>query len=46
MRAAIASCVVNRLDLVRGPIAHCNSLPEEEAIRLKLAIRDWKKLME
>lgn len=33
--------VINRLNLVRGPIAHCNFLPEEEAIRLKLAIRDW-----
>jgi hypothetical protein len=38
--------VLNRLNLVRGPIAHCNFLPEEEAIRLKLAIRDWYKLME
>jgi Swt1-like HEPN len=38
--------VINRLNLVRGPIAHCNFLPEEEAIRLKLAIRDWFKLME
>ncbi|MBT2245362.1 hypothetical protein JQK15_17650 [Sphingobium sp. BHU LFT2] len=38
--------VINRLNLVRGPIAHCNMLPEEEAIRLKLAVRDWYKLME
>lgn len=38
--------VVNRLNLIRGPIAHCNFLPEEEAIRLKLAVRDWYKLME
>lgn len=38
--------VINRLNIVRGPIAHCNFLPEEEAIRLKLAIRDWYKLME
>jgi hypothetical protein len=38
--------VINRLNLVRGPIAHCSFLPEEEAIRLKLAIRDWYKLME
>jgi len=38
--------VINRLNLVRGPIAHCNFLPEEEALRLKLAIRDWYKLME
>jgi hypothetical protein len=32
--------VINRLNLARGPFAHCNFLPEEEAIRLKLAIRD------
>lgn len=38
--------VINRLNLVRGPIAHCNLLPEEEAIRLKLSVRDWYKLME
>src|SRR3546814_2211141 len=38
--------VINRLNLARGPIAHCNFLPEEEAIRLKLAIRDWYMLME
>jgi hypothetical protein len=38
--------VANRLNLVRGPIAHCNLLPEEEAKRLKLTIRDWYKLME
>lgn len=38
--------VINRLNIVRGPIAHCNFLPEEEAIRLKLAIRDWYMLME
>ena len=30
--------VINRLNIARGPIAHCNILPEEEAIRLKLAI--------
>ena len=38
--------VITRLNLARGPIAHCNFLPEEEAIRLKLAFRDWYKLME
>jgi hypothetical protein len=38
--------VISRLNMARGPIAHCNMLPEEEAIRLKLAIRDWYKLME
>jgi hypothetical protein len=38
--------VLTRLNLARGPIAHCNFLPEEEAIRLKIAVRDWYKLME
>lgn len=38
--------VLSRLNQARGPIAHCNFLPEEEAVRLKLAIRDWYKLME
>ena len=38
--------VVTRLNHARGPIAHCNYLPEEESVRLKLAIRDWYKLME
>lgn len=38
--------VLARLNHARGPIAHCNLLPEEESVRLKLAIRDWYKLME
>lgn len=38
--------VLIRLNHARGPIAHSNFLPEEEAVRLKLAIRDWYKLME
>ncbi|WP_426290869.1 Swt1 family HEPN domain-containing protein [Sphingomonas sp. TWP1-3-1] len=38
--------VLIRLNHARGPIAHSNLLPEEEAVRLKLAIRDWYKLME
>ena len=38
--------VLARLNHARGPIAHCNYLPEEEAVRLKLTIRDWYKLME
>lgn len=38
--------VITRLNHARGPIAHCNLLPEEESVRLKLAIRDWYKLME
>ncbi|KHA63778.1 hypothetical protein NI18_13655 [Sphingomonas sp. Ant20] len=38
--------VLIRLNHARGPIAHSNLLPEEEAVRLKLAVRDWYKLME
>jgi hypothetical protein len=36
--------VVSRLNLARGPIAHCGYLPEDEVVRLKLAIRDWYSL--
>lgn len=36
--------IVNRLNLVRGPIAHCGILDEDEVVRLKLTVRDWYKL--
>ncbi len=38
--------VFSRLNLARGPIAHCGYLPEDEVVRLKLAIRDWYGLSE
>ncbi len=38
--------VINRLNLARGPIAHCGLLSEDEVVRLKLTVRDWYKLME
>lgn len=38
--------VVMRLNIARGPIAHCGYLPEDEVVRLKLAIRDWYALAE
>ena len=38
--------VVSRLNIARGPIAHCGYLPEDEVVRLKLAIRDWYALAE
>lgn len=38
--------VLSRLNLARGPIAHCGYLPEDEVVRLKLAIRDWYALSE
>ena len=38
--------VISRLNLARGPIAHCGYLPQDEVVRLKLAIRDWYALFE
>lgn len=38
--------VINRLNIARGPIAHCGVLPVEEEVRLKLTVRDWYSLME
>ena len=38
--------VINRLNIARGPIAHCGVVPAEEAVRLKLTVRDWYSLME
>lgn len=38
--------VMSRLNIARGPIAHCGYLPEDEVVRLKLAIRDWYALAE
>lgn len=37
--------VIKKLNLARGPIAHCNMLTEDEVVRLKLTVRDWYKLM-
>lgn len=38
--------VVKRLNGLRAPIAHCAGLEESEVVRLKLAIRDWFRLLE
>lgn len=38
--------VLNSLNLLRGPIAHCSPLASDEALRLQLALRDWFRLME
>lgn len=38
--------VIRRLNLARGPIAHSGVVPPEEAVRLKLAIRDWYAMFE
>ena len=35
-----------RLNTLRGPIAHCSMLVEDEVMRLRLSLRDWFRLME
>lgn len=39
------SNVTNQLNLLRGPIAHCNPTDELEQDRLNLAVRTWFKIM-
>ncbi|WP_119839466.1 Swt1 family HEPN domain-containing protein [Pseudooceanicola algae] len=39
------SNVTNQLNLLRGPIAHCNPTDELEQERLNLAVRSWFKLI-
>jgi hypothetical protein len=38
--------VLASLNTLRGPIAHCSMLAEDEVLRLKLSVRDWFRLME
>lgn len=38
--------VLGGLNLLRGPIAHCSALAEDEVVRLQLSLRDWYRLME
>ena len=38
--------VMAMLNTVRGPIAHCSPLAEDEVVRLRLAVRDWFRLAE
>lgn len=37
--------VLAGLNTLRGPIAHCGMLAEDEMIRLRLSVRDWFRLM-
>jgi hypothetical protein len=39
------SNVSNQLNLLRGPIAHCNPTDEMEQERLNLAVRTWFRIM-
>lgn len=38
--------VMARLNSLRGPIAHCSLLREDEVLRLRLTVRDWFRLMD
>jgi hypothetical protein len=38
--------VMTMLNTLRGPIAHCSPLAEDEVVRLRLAVRDWFRLMQ
>lgn len=38
--------VMSSLNTLRGPVAHCSPLAEDEVLRLRLAVRDWFRLME
>lgn len=38
--------VMYNLNTLRGPIAHCSPLADDEVVRLRLAVRDWFRLME
>lgn len=38
--------VMASLNTLRGPIAHCSPLADDEVVRLQLTVRDWFRLME
>lgn len=40
------SRVMFGLNMLRGPIAHCGVLAEDEVERLKLTVKDWFRLLE
>jgi hypothetical protein len=37
--------VMNSLNLLRGPIAHCCPMSEDEIERLKLSVKDWFRMI-
>ncbi|MFA5778797.1 MAG: Swt1 family HEPN domain-containing protein [Elusimicrobiota bacterium] len=38
--------IMTSLNILRGPIAHCCALAEDEIVRLQLTVKDWFRLME
>lgn len=43
---AAVTKVLTMLNTLRGPIAHCAPLAEDEVVRLRLSVRDWFRLMD
>lgn len=37
--------IMNSLNMLRGPIAHCCPLAKDEVVRLELTVNDWFRLM-
>ena len=37
--------VMASLNTLRGPIAHCCPLAEDEVLRLRLAVKDWFRMI-
>ncbi len=42
--AKAAERVMSALNTLRGPIAHCSPLAEDEVVRLRLTVADWFRL--
>lgn len=40
------SKIMSSLNQLRGPMAHCCPLAEDEVVRLNLAVKDWFRLMD
>lgn len=38
--------IMSQLNSLRGPIAHCSPLAEDEVLRLHITLRDWFRQME
>nr|WP_301003987.1 Swt1 family HEPN domain-containing protein [Arsukibacterium sp.] len=36
--------IMTNLNVLRGPIAHCSPLSDDEVLRLKLTVKDWIRL--
>ena len=37
--------VMNSLNVLRGPIAHCSPMSEDEVVRLRLTVKDWFRMI-